>query len=140
MAQTALARQTAGEPDRLHVVRATQRFKPADQSLICHVHAYMPRAKLLTLLNARLLADQGGAAQRYTPEELDAEIRRQSPDTAVAPRANDWAGLRQMLDQARREGVLERITEQAIQDFALIFRCTPKQLMVLKDTLLSEDA
>ncbi len=140
MAPAALARHPAADADRLHVVRATPRFKPADQSLICHVHAYMPRAKLLTLLNARLLADHGGTVARYTPEELDAEIRRQSPSSGAAPRPDDWAGLRQMLDQARREGVLDRISEQVIQDFALIFRCTPKQLMVLKDTVLSEDA
>jgi len=98
----------------------------------------MPRTKLLSLLNARLLADQGERARKYAPEELDAEIRRQSPHAAAA-RPNDWANMRQMLNQARREGVLDHVTEQVIEDFGLLFRCSVKQLMVLKDTLLTED-
>lgn len=125
-----------GVPFRADAPR--ERFSAADRALIAQVHSYMPRVRLLSVLNARLLADRGADEPCYTAAELEEEIRRVAPKAATQ-RAGDWAGLRKLLSDARREGVLDMVTEQVIQDFALIFRCTPKQVITLKDILLAHD-
>lgn len=56
-------------------------------------------------------------------------------------RDNDWGTLRQVLAKARREGVLDLIDESVINDFAVVYSLNQKQVMHLKDILLSgEDA
>ena len=39
----------------------------------------------------------------------------------------------------RRAGTLDRINEQVINDFAVVFSLSPKHLMRLKDILLQPD-
>lgn len=128
-------------PRRPHVQQAAgaaRAFTPAELSLISKVHAFMPAAQLLDLLNERLVCDLGPDAARYTLDHLQAHIARISPagSAAHAGGAQDWASLRKLLAKARRSGLLERVNEQVINDFAVVFSLNPKQVMVLKDTLL----
>lgn len=129
------------EPRRPHTqppASAARAFTPAELSLISKVHAFMPAAQLLDLLNERLVCDLGPDAARYTLDHLQAHIARISPagSAAHAGGAQDWASLRKLLAKARRSGLLERVNEQVINDFAVVFSLNPKQVMVLKDTLL----
>ena len=80
------------------------------------------------------MGDKGGSAQRYTMKQLQDEIAA----TAVAkPQgAQDWSSIRKVIAQARRSGVLVRVDEQVIQDFAVVFSLNAKQVMTLKDIVL----
>ena len=94
----------------------------------------MPRMQLLGILNDRLRSDLGPDVQPYTIEQLHAEI-------AALPGSkpggeHGWGGLRKLLAQAKRAGTLDRINDQVINDFAVVFSLSPKHLMRLKDILL----
>lgn len=133
----------ARKPRRPHLVRGAggppaREFTPAECSLIHTVHAYMPAQTLLDLLNERLVCDLGPDAQRYTHEQLQAQIDKIATPTALAGGTHDWASLRKLLAQARRSGVLEQVTEQVIDDFAVVFSLNPKQVLTLKDVLLQQ--
>lgn len=114
---------------------AARAFTPAEQGLIAKMHGLMPAQALLDLLNERLAFDLGEDAVAYPMEQLMAEISRIGGVT----RSSDggWTGLRKMLAQARRSGLLDKIDEQALNDFAVVFRLTPRQLVQLKDIVLS---
>lgn len=116
--------------------RPARGFTPAEKSLISKVHGYMPPGQLLAILNERLACDLGPDASPYTIEQLHAEIGDAS---ASAPEGgHDWASLRKLLARARRDGVLEQISEQVINDFAVVFSLNTRQVVNLKDMLLSE--
>lgn len=126
--------KTRPEASQPQSARAARAFTGADLSLIRKIHGYMPRSQLLGILNDRLRADLGMDAQPYTIEQLHAEI-------AALPGAKpggeqSWASLRKLLAQAKRDGSLDRIDEQVVTDFAIVFSLSPKQLMRLKDILL----
>lgn len=106
-------------------------FTAADKSLIRAMHPYLPAAELVRILNDRLHADVGAAAPSYTLEQLQAELR----ELAAAAPASDWAGLRQLLAEARRSGVLATITPQTIDDFAICFQLTAAQKLHLHDVI-----
>lgn len=108
-------------------------FTPTDKSLIKSVSGYMPARQLLKVLNERLAADLGPDAQPYTMEQLHAEIG----STAAPANAGDWAGLRKLLATARREGVLDLVTAQVIDDFAVVFSLSSAQVLLLKDVVLA---
>ena len=115
--------------------QATRAFTDADRSLISKVHGYMPRMQLLGILNDRLRSGLGPDVQPYTIEQLHAEI-------AALPGSkpggeHGWGGLRKLLAQAKRAGTLDRINDQIINDFAVVFSLSPKHLMRLKDVLLA---
>ena len=128
------------QPRRPHVVglpTAARDFTPAEKALIARVHAFMPATQLLELLNERLICDLGLDAARYTMDLLQREIGQASP---AAPGGDlDWAGLRKLLAQARRSGVLAKVNEQVIDDFAVVWSLNPKQVMSLKDVLLRDE-
>ncbi|WP_448205313.1 hypothetical protein [Azospirillum sp. sgz302134] len=110
-------------------------FTPADKALIRKVHGYMSAEQLLSLLNDRLVSDRGTGVQRYTMQQLYAEIA----DVAGAAPTDggyDWAGLRKLLAAARASGVLDQVDEQIIEDFAVVFSLNAKQLLTLKDIVL----
>ncbi len=116
-------------------------FTPAEKSLIAKVHAFMPPQQLLTLLNERLFSDLGPDVDPYTPDQLHAAVAA-AAGGAVQP-TSSWAGLRKLINQARRSGVLAQVTAQVIDDFAIVYGLNAKQVLVLKDTLLlnnTEDA
>ena len=102
-------------------------FTPAERSLISKLSGQMPLANLLDLLNERLLADLGPDAAPYTMEQLQAVSRQASAGSS------DWAGLRRAMTQARRNGVLAKITPQVIDDFAVVFALSPAQALRLKE-------
>ena len=116
--------------------KAARAFTPAEKSLIQKLHGYMPAQQLLDLLNERLTCDLGPDVAQYTMEQLYSEIGDAS--AAVPAGGHDWASLRKLLARARTAGVLGAITEQIINDFAVVFSLNPKQLLVLKDVVLPE--
>ncbi len=109
-------------------------FTAAEKSLIRKVHGFMPAKDLLRILNERLVADQGPDTIRYTMEQLFAEIGDAAG--AVPDGGHDWASLRKLLAKARRDGVLDSITEQVILDFAVVYSLNMKQYLSLKEIVL----
>lgn len=118
--------------------RPSRAFTIAEKSLIAKVHGYMPAQQLLDLLNERLLCDLGPGASPYTMEQLYAEIG----DAAdPAPEGgHDWGSLRKLIAKARRAGVLAKVTESVIDDFAVVFSLNPRQVLRLKDILRESGA
>ena len=116
---------------------AARDFTPADKGLIAKLSGFMPTEQLLTVLNERLLADLGPDASPYTMQQIFEEIEKVG--TPTPKDGHDWASLRKLLATARRNGVLDRIDEQRIDDFAVVFSLTPAQVLRLKDVLLSTE-
>lgn len=112
-------------------------FTSADKALIRRVHGYMAPLQLLGILNERLSCDLGDAAVLYTIDQLKAEIA--SVTTAVPATGNDWGTLRKLVAKARRQGVLDLVNEQVINDFAVVYSLNQKQVMTIKDILLNGD-
>jgi len=134
-----VARLSSGGPGAQAGGRSAREFTPAELSLIQRVHAYMPPAQLLALLNERLACDLGPDAAPYTLEQLQRVARpavASSSGAASAGDAQHWPGLRQLLARARRAGILARVDAQLIDDFAVVFLLNPKQVIVLKDVVL----
>ncbi|MDL5034370.1 hypothetical protein QRD43_20880 [Pelomonas sp. APW6] len=111
-----------------------RQFTSADLSLIKKVGRFMPQPQLLKILNDRLRIDAGDSAASFTPEQLQQELARQGAVNAGGGR--DWTSLRKRLAIARREGVLATITEQVINDFAIVYQLNAKQVLELKDIVL----
>lgn len=109
-------------------------FTAAEKSLIARVHGYMPAPQLLKVLNDRMCADLGADAPLYTAQQLHAEIQALKPSDSPV---SGWANVRRRLAEARRDGVLQQVTEQTIDDFAVVFSLTAKQVLYLKDIFLS---
>jgi hypothetical protein len=114
--------------------KGAHNFTPADKAMIRRVHGYMNTLQLLGILNERLTCDVGHTDNPFTIEQLHAEIA--SVSSAVPSNQNDWASLRKLLAKARRAGVLDLITEQTINDFAVVYSLNQKQVLTLKDTVL----
>ncbi len=109
-------------------------FTAADKALIRKLHGFMPPSQLLGVLNDRLVADLGQKAVRYTVEHLHAEIGEVA---STAPDGgHDFAALRKIIAAARRDGTLADITEQVIDDFAVVFSLNTRQVLRLKDIIL----
>lgn len=106
-------------------------FTPAECRLVQTLHRQVPIADLLRLLNLRRVADLGPTAPRHSVATLEAEIRRH----AAATPTSDWSGLRRVIGDARRSGVLARVTPQVLEDFAIVFSLTPAQILHLKDVI-----
>lgn len=118
--------------------KSAREFTVAEKGLIRKVHGYMPAQQLLGILNERLACDLGPDAMPYTMEQLYAEIGDVAG--AVVPAGgHDWASLRKLLAKAKREGLLDAITEQVINDFAVVFSLNQKQVLTLKDIVLQTE-
>lgn len=115
------------------VAGASRDFTTAEKALIRKVHGYMPPLQLLALLNERLQADLGDAASLYTIDQLHAEI---SSLPGGGLDAGDWSGLRKYLAQARRDGLLQTLTAQIVDDFTVVFALSSAQQLRLKDIVL----
>lgn len=122
------------EAQRLRNPQVARTFTEAEKSLIRKIHGYLPPLQLLAILNDRLRSDLGPDATPYPVEQLHGEI---AALPGAKPGGNHgWAGLRKLLAQAKQAGTLEEINEQVINDFAVVFSLSPKELMRLKDVLL----
>lgn len=120
--------------------RSARQFTVAEKGLIKKVHGFMPAQQLLDILNERLVCDIGPDAVLYSMEQLHAEI---GDTTAAAPTGGyDWPSLRKLIAKAERDGVIDAINEQVINDFAVVFSLNQKQVLTLKDIILQakEDA
>ncbi len=113
--------------------KAPRPFTPADRALMKTLHSHLPIAELLRILNDRLVADVGPAAPRYTLEQLHAELHNITQHASAS--ADDWTSLRRLIGQARRDGVLERLTPQLLEDFCVVFQLTAAQRTHVLDTI-----
>ena len=113
---------------------SAREFTVAEKALIRKMHGYVPAPQLLALLNERLVCDLGEDAMPYTMEQLHDQI---GEGTEAPAGTNDWANLRKLLAKASRSGVLASITEQTINDFAVVFSLNARQVLHLKDVVLS---
>lgn len=129
-----LPKRTVGLLDR---ARSTppRAFTPAEKALIGKVHGYMPAPQLLSILNERLAGDLGAAVAPHSIEQLHAEIAALA-DAAPPAGGQDWSSLRKLVARAKRDGVLEAITAQRIDDFAVVFSLSAGQVLRLQDVLL----
>jgi len=108
-------------------------FTTADKSFIAKVHGYMPRLQLLAILNDRMRADVGDGAAPYTIAQLHTELRAVDGGPADA---GDWSSLRKIVARAKRDGTLDCITRQVIDDFAVVYSLSSGQVLGLQDALL----
>lgn len=119
---------------RVNAPVSARDFTPAEKALIRKVHGYMSSMQLLDILNERLACDLGPDAAPYTMDQLTVEI---GDVIQTAPAGgHDWGGLRKLLSKAKREGLLDLISEQTINDFAVVFSLNAKQVLNLKDIVL----
>jgi hypothetical protein len=110
---------------------APRSFSIAEKSLIKKVHGFMSAQQLLDLLNDRLVSGHGENAILYTMDQLYSEIGESGPSGAL-----DWPAMRKLIDKAERDGVLNLINEQLIEDFAVVYSLNSKQVLVLKEIIL----
>jgi len=108
-------------------------FTPAEKALIQKVHGYMPQQQLLEILNERLACDLGPDEPQHTMEQLYAEI---GAAEAAPAGGHDWSSLRKLVATAKRAGVLDAVTRQVIDDFAVVFSLSSGQVLRLHDVLL----
>ncbi len=113
---------------------SAREFTVAEKGLIRKVHGWMPAQQLLAMLNERLVCDLGPDAVPYQMKQLYSEIGDATGATAAS--GHDWPSLRKLLAKAERDGVLSVISEQTINDFAVVYSLNSKQVMVLKDIIL----
>lgn len=114
-------------------------FTEADLSMIKKVGRFMQPDTLLDILNERLIADQGRRVPRHTMEQLKQALQQAHGEALAGGAASDWLSMRRLLARARQSGVLQGINEQVIDDFAVVFQLNPKQVVQLKEILLSVD-
>lgn len=118
----------------VRLLRDEPAFTPADKALIHKVHGYMPAQHLLDLLNERLAADRGPDETPHSMEQLYAEIGTTQDVEHVGE--HDWSSLRKLVSGAKRSGVLDLVTRQVIDDFAVVFSLSARQVLQLHDVLL----
>lgn len=112
--------------------RGAREFTEAELSLIGRIGKFMPAASLLKILNERLACDLGPDAVLYSMEQLQEVTGAAALEKGPS---GDRASLRRLLSEARRQGVLDLVNEQLIDDFAVVFSLDAKQVTVLKDVL-----
>lgn len=124
------------EPDpSVRAAAGRTEFGAADKALIRSVHGYMSPERLLEVLNARRLANEE-AATPFTAAQLQEEIRTLVYAGQSGP--GNWAGMRKALASARTSGLLDTITPQVIEDFAVVFSLSPVQAAKLIDIVRAE--
>jgi hypothetical protein len=124
------------KPERSVKVR-TADLSGLEKSMISRVYGLMPTSQLLELLNTRRVAEAGPDAVLLTADAIRDEIGKVSASPVSGEL--DYPSLRKLLNQAKKDGTLALVTEQVINDFAVIFSLSAKQVMGLKDVLLSTE-
>lgn len=105
-------------------------FSAGELSLIRKLHGRMPAQQILDILNERLVADMRDDEPPYSLADLRGAV------STAASEPSGWASLRKRLAEARSTGVLDQVNEQLINDFAVVFSLSAKQVLQLKDVLL----
>jgi len=108
-------------------------FTAAEKSLIAATGAHLPADELLKILNDRLVADRGSDVVLHTLEQLRQEVGSHRAGGTDA----GWGAQRRRLARARRDGVLDLITAQVIDDFATCFQLTTTQVTHLREAIAS---
>lgn len=129
--------QKVADTTGLAGAKATREFTPAEKSLIQRMHRFTSASELLSILNERLSFDLGEAAVPYRLEQVSREISQLTVPAPVSGR--DWVGMRKLINQARKDGVMPLINEQVINDFAVVFSLNTRQVLALKDVLLEQN-
>ncbi len=113
----------AAEPAQARV------FTQVDVILITKMHRLLPHRELLNILNERRVGPE-----LHTLEALTSKIAELGSGPTRG--GGSWAGTRQLLAEARRNGTLAKVTEQTIDDFAVVYSLNARQVMTLKDNVL----
>lgn len=108
-------------------------FTAAEASLIAATGGHLPAADLLKLLNDRLVADRGAGVVLHTLEQLRSHVESARSTSADG----GWGGQRRQLARARKAGVLPQITQQVIDDFAIVFQLSAAQVTHLREAIAS---
>ena len=126
-----------GPPPTTDAFSSARDFTDAEKALIRKLHSFMPALQLLSLLNERLHSDLGPDAIAYSLDQLQTQIGN---DLEIAGNGRrDWPSLRALLAQARRDGVLQKVSPELIHGFAVVYSLNAKQELSLIDILLEED-
>lgn len=107
-------------------------FTAAEKSLIKRLRSLMPAQQLLDILNDRLQPDRADESLLHTLAQLQDEIGSHASGAGTF----DWAAMKKLLAKAARDGVLARISDQLIDDFAVVWSLNSKQVVALKDIVL----
>lgn len=137
----ACARCVATRPAKVEELRrragatagAAQEFNEAEKALITRLGGLSPLPKLLQLINDRRQADRPGCAP-VTLQQLQDEHER----ITGRPKDSGWVVMRRLLQDARKTGVLQKVTAEVIDDFAIVYQLTRGQVLHLKDVLLGD--
>ena len=114
------------------VLPEDQQCSDAERALVERLHDVVPAQQLLDLLNSRRRADGLGQAE-ITADGLAEEVARR----CAPSHGTGWVSLRRVLAEARASGVLDRITAQVVDDFAVVFQLSRGQVLQLKDVLFN---
>lgn len=110
-----------------------QEFNEAEKALITRLGGLTPLPKLLQLINDRRQADRPGCTP-FTLQQLQDEHDR----ITGRPKDSGWVVMRRLLQDARKTGVLQKVTAEVIDDFAIVYQLTRGQVLHLKDVLLGD--
>jgi hypothetical protein len=115
------------------VGKASDSLTEIEMGLVHKMYKVLPHRELLNVLNERRSGNPKLAV--LTLEDLAASIS----SMGIAPPRGDssWLGTRKLLAAARRSGTLSLITEQLIDDFAIVYSLNARQVMTLKDVALA---
>jgi hypothetical protein len=108
-------------------------FSAAEVSLIATIGVHLPATELLKLLNDRRVADRGPGVALVTLEHLQRQVQTLRSTSADG----GWSAQRRFLAKARASGVLQLLTPQVIDDFAIVFRLSAAQVTHLRDVVAS---
>lgn len=135
----ACARCKASRPNQLNqalrsagVLPEDQQFSDAERALVERLHGVVPVQQLLDLLNTRRRADGLGQAEISADALAEEASRHCTPSHGTG-----WVSLRRVLAEARASGVLDRVTAQVVDDFAVVFQLSRGQVLQLKDVLFN---
>lgn len=107
----------------------------AERSLISRLKTSLSVGRLLGVLNDRRAADGNDDYPLLTHAQLGAILASTNEAVPGARTGGDWAALRKLLRSADRSGLLQRISPQLIEDFAIIYSLSPAQIIRLREII-----
>jgi len=128
-----LQKRAAPTGGRSSAATAEHQFNDAEKALITRLGGLTPLPKLLQLINDRRQSDKPGSPL-FTIQQLQDEHDR----ITSRPTDSGWVVMRRLLRDARETGVLQKVTAEVIDDFAIVYQLTRGQVLHLKDVLLGD--